>query len=92
MRPPNRRTKVISIRVTTDEFNQLQDLCAARGVGTISQLARVAMRLLMVQENGNGKATVESRVNEIHDRMSALDHEVARLSTHLGLPRREEPV
>ena len=91
MSRPNRREKVISIRVTTDEFNNLQNLCEAKGVGTISQLARVAMNLLARGEDGNGKVTVESRMTEMSDRMTALDREVARLSSHLGLGRLEEP-
>ena len=86
----NRRTKIISIRVTTDEFNRLQDLCATRGVNTISQLARVAMEGLIGQENGKSNGSVESRVDEIRERMSALDREIARLSSHVGLPRLEE--
>lgn len=88
----NRRTKVISIRLSDEEFEQLQSLCTARGADSISELARNAMKLLLLQEKAteNGHAAIEVRVNEMHTRMTALDREVTRLSSIIGLPRVEE--
>src|SRR5207253_1319375 len=38
-----RRTKMISIRVSPDEYVKLRDACTAEGVASVSELARVAM-------------------------------------------------
>lgn len=86
----SRRTKIVSIRLSHQEYDQLQRLCVSRGVDSISELTRAAMKLLIFQPNGNVNGDIASRVNEIHGRVSALDRELARLSTHLGLPRLEE--
>src|SRR5260370_15225237 len=48
-----RRSKVISIRLSREEYDQFQDLCIARGSDTISELARTAMKLLAQTGNGN---------------------------------------
>jgi hypothetical protein len=85
----NRRTKIISIRLSNEEYGQLQNLCTLKGADSISELARAAMKLLMLQENGSDKVSIESRVNEMNSRMSTLDREVARLSNLMGIARLE---
>jgi hypothetical protein len=82
-----RRNKVISIRLSDEEFDQLQNLCVTKGAESISELARNGMKLLLSQETQSGPAAVESRVNQMQDRVTTLDREVARLSNVLGLAR-----
>jgi hypothetical protein len=61
----NRRNKVISIRLSTEEYTQLQNLCLSRGADSLSELARAAMKKLLLQESENGHGAIESRVNEL---------------------------
>ena len=84
-----RRSKVISIRLSREEYDQFQDLCVVHGSDTISALARTALKLLALNENGNGKAAIESRVNAMDARVSQLDREVAHLSELMGVARLE---
>ena len=83
----NRRTKVVSIRLSGTEYDELLNFCVAKGADSISELARRAMKLLVHQENGHGAAPIESRVDEIHVRMTAMDREIARLSSLMGVTR-----
>ena len=85
-----RRTRVISIRLSNEEYDQFQNLCIARGTDSISELARTALRLLASNEKNNGKAAIETRVEIMDTRMSELDREVARLSNLLGVGRLEQ--
>jgi len=82
-----RRTKVVSIRLSNEEYGQLQSLCVARGTDSISELARAALKTLANLEMSNGKAAIESRVEIMDTRMLQLDREVARLSGLLGIDR-----
>jgi hypothetical protein len=84
-----RRTKVVSIRLSNEEYDQVQSLCVARGTDSISELARAALRMLANIEKSNGKVAIESRVEVMDTRMTQLDREVARLSSHLGVDRLE---
>jgi len=85
-----RRTKVISIRLSNEEYEQFQNLCVARGTDTISELTRTALKLLVVNEKSNGKAAMESRVEGMDARVCQLDREVARLANLMGVARLEE--
>ena len=85
-----RRTKVVSIRLSNEEYNQFLSLCVARGTDSISELARAALRMLANIEKNSGQAAIESRVEFMDMRMTLLDREVARLSSLLGVGRLEE--
>lgn len=89
-----RRAKVVSIRLSSEEYGQLQNLCVARGTDSISELTRGALKMLanLEKSNGeksNGQAGIESRVETMDTRMRRLDREVARLSGLLGVGRLE---
>jgi len=87
MARPNRRSRIISIRVSPEEYDDLMTLCLRDGIGSISNLARKGMKLLVRQEAGNGTADVDPRFDEIDEKMSALDRELAHLTSMLGLSR-----
>lgn len=86
----DRRSKVISIRVSEREFNQMQELCSAMGLDNLSELARAAVKLLVVQDGTPDRIEVRSRVSEIQARMGLLDREIERISSRIGLPRLED--
>lgn len=69
-----RRTKIVSIRLLDEEYNQLKRLCESRGARSVSDLARDAMFGLMQP------STIEGKVLELDVRLGALREEVARLS------------
>ena len=85
-----RRDKVISIRLSNEEYDQLQNLCVARGGYSISELARNGMRLLLSQEIQTQPAAIETRVSLMQDRVTMLDREVTRLTHVLGLAKAKE--
>ena len=80
----HRRSRVVSIRLSDEEYDQLRSLCAIKGADSISELARAAMKLLVMENDSHGPA-MESRVNEIDVRIDLLNREVARLSSKIGL-------
>ena len=84
----HRRTRIVSIRLSDEEYDQLRSLCAIKGTDSISELARAAMKLLVVEHKSHG-AAMETRVNEIDVRIDMLDREIARLSSKIGLKQGE---
>jgi hypothetical protein len=70
-----RRTKIVSIRLLDEEYNQLKRLCETRGARSVSDLARDAMFGLM-----SPATSIEGKVQELDVRLVALREEVARLS------------
>jgi hypothetical protein len=80
----HRRSRVVSIRLSDEEYGQLRSLCAIKGADSISELARAALKLLVMEHQSRGPA-MEARVNEIDVRIDLLNREVARLSSKIGL-------
>ena len=85
----NRRSKVVSIRLSAKEYEELLNHCIAKGSDSISELTRRAMKMLVNQESRNAPAAIESRVAEIDTRMSVMDREISRLSNLIGVTRLE---
>ena len=74
-----RRSKMVSFRLSEQEYESLLALCATRGARSLSDLARDAMQRLLGGHNGAG-APAESEVEKLHGQMQELDREVRRLA------------
>lgn len=70
-----RRSKMISVRLSEDEYRDLIALCQERGARSLSDLARDAMNGLL--EKGNGRA---AEVERLQGRVMELESEVRRLA------------
>jgi Arc/MetJ-type ribon-helix-helix transcriptional regulator len=77
-----RRAKMVSIRLSDDEYRRLKEMTQAQGARSVSDVARTAMQLMLAAHEG--EATIESRVQELDGRVSVLGDEVERLSLLVG--------
>ncbi|HLJ51208.1 MAG TPA: hypothetical protein VKU01_34605 [Bryobacteraceae bacterium] len=84
-----RRTKVISIRLSAEEYDQLQSLCTIKGADSISELARAGLKLLMLNEKSNGHGAIAGRVEAIDSRVAELAREVERLNDLMATGQQE---
>ena len=80
-----RRSKMISFRLSEQEYQSLLQLCATHGVRSLSDLARDALqRMLGANENnGNGPKphdVPDGEVEQLHGRMQQLEGEIKRLA------------
>ena len=74
-----RRSKMVSFRLSEQEYESLVALCSECGARSLSDLARDAMRRLVGGSNG-GILAPESEVRKLHGQMEELDREVRRLA------------
>jgi predicted transcriptional regulator len=78
-----RRSKVVSIRVSDDEFRRLKEMCMDTGARCVSDLARDAMFKLIRSgdaRQGSEDAELQTRVRELDEKLSALQGRVSRLA------------
>jgi len=80
-----RRSKMVSFRLSEQEYQDLVALCISRDVRSLSDLARDAMHGLLgtSKRNGNGNGNgddIETAVAELHGRMAEMDRELKRLT------------
>jgi hypothetical protein len=73
----DRRTKMISFRMSWDEYRALQNACTTVGVRNLSELARGAMQQLIA--SGRNGAPLYDQVCELRGQMSLLSDEVKRI-------------
>jgi predicted DNA-binding protein len=83
----SKRSKMVSIRLSDDEFRRLRELCTATGARSLSDLARDAMHRLMAGDGLGGGAAEErltERVAELDQRLNNLQERVSRLALLVG--------
>lgn len=73
-----RRSKMISFRLSPEEYETLQAACAEQRVRSISDLARMAMQRVVLPRSPADPLTDE--VRDLRDRVRLLTFELDRLS------------
>lgn len=74
-----RKSKMVSFRVSSEDYDKLRMFCVSKGQRSVSDLARLAVSTIL--ENG-GAPTTESRLAELETRTHFLMREVLRLAGH----------
>jgi hypothetical protein len=77
---PDPRSRVISIRLTADEYACFRELCMAQGIRTLSEMARSAMQTMLQQSlHPLTEESIEARLAQVESRLRLLSLEVKRL-------------
>lgn len=76
----NRKNRMISFRLSDEEYEHLVNLCQTQGARSLSDLARAAMQSLIASGGTNGTADIEQRISHLDGRVKVLDLAVERLS------------
>ena len=72
----NKRTRMVSIRLSDEELRKLHEVCATTGARSISDLARDAMHKLIA-----GGYCPDMDGNGVCERLQTLDERVAKLES-----------
>ena len=75
MHPLIRRSKMISFRLSPEEYRILHDACVAQGVPSISDLARSALRKVIAHEPSPSALSDEVRALKAQIRIISLELE-----------------
>ena len=73
------KTRMISFRLSEDEYEYLRENSLNQGAHSVSDYARSILRRLMAGENGFNRTLVEARINQLDGKMQQLDGELRRL-------------
>ena len=73
------RSKLVSFRMTEEEYERFREICYTKGIRNVSEMARAAITLLLQQPDRIAEGCLESRVNELEGRLQKLAGEVKRL-------------
>jgi hypothetical protein len=74
-----RRSRMVSFRLSEEEYESLRHICLTAGARSLSDIARDAVHRLI----GNGaeqKNDLETQLRLLNERMDAIDEEIRRLA------------
>jgi hypothetical protein len=73
-----KKTKMISVRLSLEEYESLKTVYPSRGVRSVSELAREGMRQILI---GAGPSpTLEHQVRSLNTKVNGLQSELTQLS------------
>lgn len=78
-----RREKMISIRLSDEEFIRVQEACRMTGARSVSDLARDAMRRMVTGATfpgSSGGDPLSARVEDLDQKVSYLQQQVSNLA------------
>jgi hypothetical protein len=73
-----RRSKIVSFRLSDEEYDSLKSVTASRGARSVSEFTRSVACNMRAGENGAEK--IEDSLRILNDRMKALDHRIQMLT------------
>jgi hypothetical protein len=77
-----RRSRMVSFRLSEEEYESLRDICLTAGARSISDIARDAVHRL-IGSGGEQKQDIETQLRLLHERVDLIDQEVRRLAGRL---------
>ena len=81
---PMRKNRIISLRLSEEEYESLKSIYESRGVRSLSEFARDAMHRIVGAGPPNG-ADLHDRVQLLDGKVALLEGEVSRLSRVLAM-------
>jgi hypothetical protein len=86
MPEPKKKSKMISVRLSMEEYESLKAIFPSLGVRSVSEFARDAMqRLLHNASNGDSRtADLDIKVRVLDTKLTRLQGEVSQLSRMVG--------
>ena len=80
-----RRSRMVSFRLSEQEYQHLITLCTERGARSLSDLARDAMQGLLITEDHKGNG-LRTEVEKLTGRIEEFERELKRLVGLVGNP------
>lgn len=77
------KCRMISIRLSDEEYTGLKTLCVERGARSVSDLAREAMNQVLNLTPGENGRGVDQRIQELQSRLNLLDRRLTEVSARL---------
>ena len=83
-----RRTKMVSIRLSDDEYRRLNELCEVTGARSISDLARDLMFRMLTPAMESVPQNLEDRVGHLDQKVARLGEQLEQIESRLGRGQR----
>lgn len=82
----SKKTKMVSFRLSGEEYRLLQGACERAGARSVSELARSAMQRIILDTGSLPMDSTEANLRELQIKLDVLTAEVDRLSRLIRPP------
>jgi hypothetical protein len=82
----SKKTKMVSFRLSGEEYRLLQGACERAGARSVSELARSAMQRIILDTGSLPTDSTEAHLRELQIKLDVLSAEVDRLSRLIRTP------
>ena len=76
----NRMTRMVSFRVSDEEYKQLSETCLALNARSLSDLTREAVHFWMENAGPSAGSSLTGRLRKLEEKVEELEADLARLS------------
>ena len=76
----SRRDKMISFRLSAEEYEAYKDACSREGMRSLSELARVGLQQMFMGQQG---ISIDNRLNALRERIQFLATELERITAEV---------
>jgi Arc/MetJ-type ribon-helix-helix transcriptional regulator len=81
------RSRMVSVRLSEDEYIALRELCTTTGARSVSDLTRDAMRAFL--SGATREEALQSRMSEVRDQMNDLGRRIEELVERITPPDKQ---
>lgn len=85
------KSRMVSFRVSAEEYERMRELCFSQGLGSVSDFARTAIHALLQNPKVAGPLSLELRVADLEGRIKILTSDLRKLQGR-AFPHIEDPV
>lgn len=78
------KSRMVSFRLTAEEYERVRDLCFSQGLPSVSEMARTALHSLLKNPDGLPAQSLEGRISELEGRVRILASDLKRLQSRGG--------
>ncbi len=76
----NRKSRMVSFRISDQDYQALIDSCLANSARSVSEVARTAVHEFLLNGRGHPGGNMDTKLEHLSSRLSVLDRAVERLA------------
>ena len=75
------KTRIVSIRLSDEEFYSFRNVCISEGFGSLSELMRAGAQELIANRRGTSAEALRAALEKLNARMEEVSRDVKQLKT-----------
>ncbi len=75
------KTRMVTFRLSDEEFYSFRDVCISEGFGSFSELIRAGIQEVLANRHGNSAEALRAELEKLNARVEEIGRDVKQLKT-----------